>query len=126
VDQAAVCEGNLAGLLDRESIEFASGSASIVPAATSLLDRIADLVRDCPGVVRVEGHTDSSGDPEANRALSAARAEAVRSALGARGVPPDRLVAAGFGSANPIADNATAEGRARNRRIAFRVLNGTN
>jgi len=115
------CEGALQDLLSGERIQFASGSATIASSTGPLLDRLAAGVRECPGVVRVEGHTDSTGNPEGNLALSQARADAVRAALGTRGIPLDRLVAAGYGQANPIAGNDTAAGRARNRRIEFRV-----
>ena len=120
-EDADACERDLAGLLQGSRIEFASGSANIVPGASALLGRVAEIVRGCPGTLRVEGHTDSTGDPDANQLLSAARAEAVRAALIARGIPLDRLVAVGYGQDNPVAGNDTPEGRARNRRIEIRV-----
>lgn len=120
-EDAAACEGQLAGLLQNARIEFASGSANLVASAGGLLDRIAGVASTCPGTLRVEGHTDSTGDPDANQALSAGRAAAVRDALGSRGVPLNQLIAVGFGQDNPIDSNATAAGRARNRRIEFRV-----
>lgn len=122
----AACERTLAGLLGDERIEFASGSAAIRESTGPLLDRLAAGVRTCPGIVRVEGHTDSSGDPEGNRLLSQARADAVRTALGARGIPLDSLVAVGYGQSSPLISNETAAGRARNRRIEFRVQTPAN
>jgi outer membrane protein OmpA-like peptidoglycan-associated protein len=120
-EAAAACQRALAAIVESDRVEFASGSETLVASAEPLLDRIAGVARDCPGVIRIEGHTDSTGDPEANQALSTARAEVVREALGDRGVSLDRLVAVGYGQSNPIAGNGTAAGRARNRRIEFRV-----
>ena len=125
-EAAAACDETFAGLMAEGRIEFASGSSAIVSSSGALLDRIAAVAGGCAGIVRVEGHTDSTGDAAANQELSAARAAAVRAALGARGLPVDRIVAAGFGASNPIATNDTPAGRARNRRIEFRVLPGTN
>lgn len=125
-EAVAACESTLVDLLSNGRIEFASGSANITASTAPLLDRLAAAVRSCPGVVRVEGHTDSTGNSEGNRTLSQARADAVRVALGDRGVPLERLVAVGYGQANPIAGNDSAAGRARNRRIEFRVQTPAN
>jgi OOP family OmpA-OmpF porin len=70
----------------------------------------------------IVGHTDDSGARETNQALSAARAEAVKAYLAARGIPAADMVTSGAGADRPIAPNATPEGRALNRRIEFRVL----
>ena len=115
------CERTLSGLLRREQIDFRFGSAAIARRSAPLLERLARQVRDCPGSIRIEGFTDNVGPAAANEALSAARAAAVRDALIARGVPAQRLESLGLGSAQPIASNRTAKGRARNRRIEFHV-----
>ena len=70
----------------------------------------------------VIGHTDNVGLRTSNQNLSQARAEAVRNYLAGKGVPADNLVASGQGPDRPIASNDTAEGRARNRRIEFRMV----
>ena len=76
-----------------------------------------------PGtVLEIAGYTDNSGDAAANVALSQQRADAVRNALIHDGVDPSMLVAKGYGSANPIANNDQLEGRFRNRRIEYHVL----
>lgn len=121
-EDADACERDLAAVLENNRIEFGSSSATITPAAGPLLDRIAETARTCPGVLQVEGHTDSSGDADANQLLSGERARAVRDALVTRGVPVERLLAVGFGETNPVASNDTDEGRALNRRIEFRVI----
>lgn len=116
------CEASLAKIVALSEIEFATGSAAIAPQSARVLDALAKAVVQCPGIVRVEGHTDSVGGAEDNRRLSNARATAVRSALIDRGLPADRLIAEGFGASAPIADNKSEAGRARNRRIEFHVV----
>lgn len=119
---AANCEEELARMLDAARIEFAPGSVIINVASGPVLDLAARAAADCPGTLRVEGHTDSTGNPALNDELSQRRAEAVRAAMIERGVSADRLVAAGYGPSRPVGDNATEEGRARNRRIELRIL----
>ncbi len=116
------CEGTLATLLSSSKIEFASGLANIPSSNNFLLDNIARAAANCPGRLRIEGHTDSEGSAVANDRLSQQRAEAVRRALEVRGVRADRLVAEGFGSREPIGDNFTPAGRALNRRIEVEVV----
>jgi outer membrane protein OmpA-like peptidoglycan-associated protein len=67
--------------------------------------------------VRIIGHTDSTGSDELNDRLSIQRAEATRNYLAARGVNPQRIMVAGRGEREPVADNSTESGRARNRRV---------
>jgi outer membrane protein OmpA-like peptidoglycan-associated protein len=119
---ARACEDSLAKIVALSEIEFATGSAAIAPQSARVLDALAKAVEQCPGVVRIEGHTDSVGAAEANRALSNERASAVRSALIERGLPAERLLAEGFGASVPVANNSTEAGRARNRRIEFHVV----
>jgi outer membrane protein OmpA-like peptidoglycan-associated protein len=119
---AQACERSLAGILEREQIEFAAGSAAIDARSSPILDRLAREARSCAGIIRIEGHTDIIGRTAFNRSLSEARAEAVRAALIARGVPAARLLAQGLGASRPVADNHSESGRARNRRIEFHVV----
>lgn len=119
---AQACERSLAGTVAGEQIEFGSTSAAIATSSASLLDRLAREVRSCPGIVRIDGHTDTIGRGAFNRTLSEARAAAVRDALIARGVPAEKLRTRGFGARRPIADNRTESGRARNRRIEFHAV----
>ena len=119
---AQACERSLAEALAAEQIEFGTGSATIGTQSGALLDRLASQVRNCPGIVRIDGHTDPVGRGRFNRRLSEARAAAVRDALIARGVPAERLRTRGFAARRPIADNLSESGRARNRRIEFHAL----
>ncbi|MBN2885089.1 MAG: OmpA family protein [Chromatiaceae bacterium] len=111
--------------LANSELRFPSGGATLPDVELPSLDRIAALLADYPALsLRIEGHSDSLGSADINKRLSAARAEAVREALIARGVASERLVAEGIGPARPLADNATAEGRARNRRVEVYVIEG--
>lgn len=105
-------------------IVFALGSAEVEPRNTKLLGLLATLLQENAAVahVQVEGHTDTTGDEAYNKQLSRERAEAVIKALVRRGVEPARLNAKGLGTSQPLASNATPAGRARNRRVEFRVV----
>jgi outer membrane protein OmpA-like peptidoglycan-associated protein len=118
---AAACDQSLAALLGSARIEFATASAVIGSGSRSLLDSVAEAAAACPGTLVIEGHSDSSGNPLLNHDLSRRRAEAVRAALVQRGLPEERLIVEGLGASKPIASNATAEGRERNRRIEMRM-----
>ena len=107
--------------LSSGTIRFQTGSATIDTGNENLLQRLASLAADCPGMLTIEGHTDSRGDADMNKALSTARATAVRDALEALGIAAERMAAVGYGETQPIADNDTSEGRARNRRITIVV-----
>lgn len=100
------------------SIAFTSGSDKVSQPAQPILDRIAAALKARPGWrVLVEGHTDSVGRELYNEELSRKRAQAVVDALVERGLDAGKLEAVGRGEHVPIADNATAKGRAANRRI---------
>jgi OOP family OmpA-OmpF porin len=102
-------------------IEFANGSDRLTPASSTVLDAAVKVLGEYP-VLRFEisGHTDSVGDPTFNRDLSRRRAEAVKTYLVSKGIAADRLETAGHGADQPVADNATPEGRAKNRRVEFK------
>jgi len=104
-----------------ENLEFPTNSAEITPEAYPRLDYIAGFLLKYPFVkLRVEGHTDAVGDPAYNRKLSRQRAENIRRyLLQATGLPPDQIVAEGYGPDRPLLPNTTEENRARNRRVEF-------
>jgi outer membrane protein OmpA-like peptidoglycan-associated protein len=108
---------------EKGPIRFRKGKSEIDPACDPTMRYIAKLVKESPGFhVQVDGHTDNVGNPESNKKLSQARAEAVVKYLtGKKGVDPGRLSAKGWGDTQPIADNKTDKGRAKNRRVDFTV-----
>jgi outer membrane protein OmpA-like peptidoglycan-associated protein len=117
--QAQACEKALADELAGQRIEFATASATIAEDSFALLDRLTKAAKSCPAKLRVEGHTDSTGNANANQKLSQARAEAVQRAMAQRGFVAELLSARGFGANKPVGSNDTPEGRASNRRIEF-------
>jgi OOP family OmpA-OmpF porin len=107
-------------LLAGKVIEFQTGSAQLTAAGNAVLDEITPLLAEAGTTkVQIVGNTDNTGNPAGNQLLSVARAETVRAALVGRGIAADRLSTIGYGGDRPIADNATSEGRQRNRRIEF-------
>lgn len=122
---AVTCRRLFDGLLAAQPALFDIGSAILRPEAGRLLEQLATVAAHCRGVrLAIAGHTDAAGDRERNVALSGERARAVMTYLVARGVSAGRVSAVGYGPDMPIADNATAEGRARNRRIEIDVIEG--
>ena len=103
-------------------VSFRVGRADIEPPLRPVLDRFAQTLVANPGtVVRIIGHTDSTGSDAVNDPLSVNRASSVRNYLTDRGVATDRVAIDGRGSREPIADNASEAGRARNRRVEIFV-----
>lgn len=103
-------------------VEFEPSSATLTATGQGVLDQLAPVLLQLSGrKFEVIGHTDSLGARPANVALSAARAETVKAYLAKKGVPEAAITTSGVGPDRPVADNNQAEGRARNRRIEFRV-----
>lgn len=99
-------------------IHFDTGKATIKPESQPVIGQIVEMLRSSPDLkIGVEGHTDNVGNPQANKTLSNQRAAAVMVAIVKQGIDAKRLGAAGFGQDNPIADNKTEDGRAKNRRV---------
>jgi outer membrane protein OmpA-like peptidoglycan-associated protein len=103
-------------------VNFDLDKSEIRPDAGVILDEAANQLGQVPGArVSVEGHTDSSGSDAYNQSLSERRAASVKDYLVGKGVDGSRLTTAGYGESQPVADNATAEGRALNRRVELKV-----
>jgi len=123
VEDVEELQVNLDELIEGKIVEFETKSFDLTETGKALLDEISsalDMVED----VRVEiaGHTDSRGNDEDNQTLSQQRAQSVFDYLVLNGADPERFDVVGFGETQPIADNDTSSGRARNRRIEFTAL----
>lgn len=108
--------------LSNRVVEFEVGSATLTPAGRVILDEMYAAIKQIgTPKVQVIGHTDSSGNRQANVSLSLARANTVRSYLIEKGIPGENLTAVGSGPDQPVGSNDSSEGRAKNRRIEFRL-----
>jgi outer membrane protein OmpA-like peptidoglycan-associated protein len=121
---AMAAEINRTGSVAVYGVTFDTARATIQPGSEAVLGEVATLLKDhADWRFEVQGHTDNVGQAAANLTLSEGRAQAVVAWLAARGVDADRLVAKGYGDTRPVADNATEEGRAKNRRVELKKLN---
>jgi len=101
-----------------KGVSFSTGKAELTAQSAQVLDEVAVSLHAWPEVeVEIQGHSDSSGSADLNKALSLMRAEAVREYLIVHGIDPARMTSVGYGEDRPIADNGTAEGRRTNRRV---------
>ncbi len=122
-EEPAVAELTEERIEVRQRIRFELDSARLHSESHATLDQVARVLHENPEVrIRVEGHTDSTGASEYNLDLSKQRAAAVVDYLVAAGIDEERLQSEGFGDTQPVADNATEEGRAQNRRVQFEVV----
>lgn len=104
-------------------VTFETGSASLTPEGSIIVDSVAAILAQAPGLrLEVHGHTDSEGDDVRNEVLSQERADAVIVALAQRGIDTSRVTGVGFGESKPLEPNITEEGRAVNRRIEFLLI----
>ena len=118
-----LCVSRVTKLLAENSIVFAPSSAVISDPSLPAIEAIAAILTQCRDArIEIGGHTDSQGRDEMNLALSQGRADAVLDALLAQNLLLGDISAKGYGEAEPIADNGTDEGRAKNRRIEFKLL----
>lgn len=116
-------EGDTIRLQAPENITFDVNRSEIRPQFRPVLDQLANSIRQYPGtVIRVEGHTDSTGSAALNQRLSEERALSVGSYLIHRGIEPVRISTIGYGFNRPIADNSTDFGRAQNRRVEVLII----
>ncbi len=105
-----------------QKITFGANNAKLTTASNASLNRIVTIMNENPTLkLKIEGHTDNAGNDDANMKLSEDRAEAVKTYLVSKGISADRITAEGFGETMPIADNGTAAGRTKNRRVEIKV-----
>ncbi len=107
-----------------ETVQFETDSAVLVERSKQLLDDVVREMNEHPEVkrIQIEGHTDSVASHKHNMKLSQERIASVRAYLIGKGIPAKRLTTKAFGETKPIASNKTEEGRAKNRRVDFRIL----
>ncbi|MDH3541497.1 MAG: OmpA family protein [Desulfobulbaceae bacterium] len=122
-DAAAVRrEGDLLAISLKGDVTFDHDSATVRPGLYSEIDRIANVLIKYPQtVIRVEGHTDSTGSESYNMNLSQRRADAVKNLIVQRGLSTARIETMAYGETMPVADNSTETGRAMNRRVEIKV-----
>jgi len=109
--------------LSIQNLQFKANSSELLPGEEERLNQIAEVLKTVPNQqLLVEGHTASTGNPNGEKQLSVERAESIAAALTKRGIKSERFICKGFGGTKPIADNSTAEGKARNRRVEITIL----
>ena len=111
-------EGDMNSAFTFDNVNFATGSAELTPESMSQINNLGEVLKAYKNVeIRVEGHTDNTGDAAANKSLSLKRALSVKEALTKYGIGDGRVAIAGYGSEKPVADNGTEAGRLANRRV---------
>jgi OOP family OmpA-OmpF porin len=108
----------------KEKIQFENNKSVILPESFSLLDDITKVFKDNENIkkVSIEGHASAEGDPKRNLTLSDERAKSVMKYIADHGIDAKRMTAKGFGITKPIADNTTEEGKEKNRRVEFNII----
>lgn len=112
-----------ASTFNLSNLQFESGKAVLKTESHSMLSNLVEIMK-LKSAMRIEiaGHTDSDGDASANEALSKQRADAVKNYLVSKGIAAERIKTVGYGESRPIANNATSQGKALNRRTEIRIL----
>jgi outer membrane protein OmpA-like peptidoglycan-associated protein len=124
VDEKAAdsCQTLMRQTSSKGTINFERAKADLTPDSTQTLKDLVEIANECPNFrIEIEGHTDAEGTDERNQRLTDRRARAVADLLVNNRDSPSRLTTVAYGATRPVADNATAEGRAKNRRIEFNV-----
>lgn len=116
-------QGDTINLVVPGAISFATNSAQLAPDFYVSLNQVVGSLKEYPDTtVQIVGHTDSTGPAAFNQQLSVNRANAVVVYLSAQGIEPARMQAVGMGPSQPVADNGTSEGRAKNRRVEIKII----
>lgn len=106
-----------------EGVQFRSGSDVLLTSSYSKLDKVVSVMKENSSFkLKISGYTDNTGNQQSNLVLSQKRAHAAEKYLVDKGVAASRVTAEGYGIVNPVADNSTREGRAKNRRVEFEVV----
>lgn len=106
----------------KSDILFDTGKSDLKPAAKTNITKLADILKKYPeNVITVKGYTDSQGSDDLNKTLSEKRASSVKEYLAKGGVPDNTLSIVGMGKENPVGDNASADGRSKNRRVEIEI-----
>ena len=122
-ENAAELQRGLDQFVASRVVEFDFDSDTLTAAGRGMVEEVGELLGSVPSLrISIEGHTDNLGEPGFNQELSERRAGAVRDFLIGLGLDESRFETSGFGETRPVADNGTAEGRQRNRRTEFRVV----
>ncbi|MFU8813731.1 MAG: OmpA family protein [Pseudomonadales bacterium] len=122
IGEAGTCQWKMDEYLQDRAVTFKPGRPELTESSFPVLAMVASIARGCGAAFEVAAHTDGSGDAAVNLKLSQRRAEVAVRHLVQSGVDPARLEAVGYGKSQPVADNATEEGRSANRRLEFRVM----
>lgn len=105
------------------NLQFETAKSDLKAASYAYLKNLVEIMKRKKDFrIRIDGHTDSDGEESANQALSQKRAESVKNYLVSQGIDANRIVAKGLGESRPVADNATPQGKAKNRRTEITVL----
>ena len=121
--ELAIEEAKVGQSIQLGNIYFETGKASLNTSVSSDLNRLVRFLKDNPVArLEIQGHTDSSGNLNLNNSLSQSRANSVVDYLAKNGIEKSRLMAKGYGPTVPVADNSTAEGRTKNRRVVMKVI----
>jgi outer membrane protein OmpA-like peptidoglycan-associated protein len=107
-----------------EKVQFEFAKADLLPQSKTLLDDVVKILKEHPEIekIRVEGHTDNEASANYNQKLSERRAAAVVAYLKSQGIDGKRMESKGYGLTKPIADNGTADGREKNRRVEIHIV----
>ena len=118
-------EAEIKDILKLHKIEFELNKSTLTPKGREIVDKVAKVLKKYPNIkVRIEGHTDSGGKAEYNLKLSQDRVDTVKAELVKAGISADRLKPIGYGETKPLVPNDSAENKAKNRRVEFKVITG--